>query len=156
MKAILDKIVEHNTDASVTFKIALRDLKEIPAECELTIKKWRPQRSRDALNYSWQIITQMANALQLDKEYLYKTLVCDFGELDRGEDGSIQKLLLKDTVDPLELDLYLHRTEHTTEIQGTRYRLYWVVKPPHEYDSQEFARFIDHIKQEAKDIGVDV
>lgn len=157
MKAKLSKIEENGMTASLTFEVALRDVPELPeGDLNLTVKKWRSPRSREALNYSWQIITDMAQALQIPKDELYKILVNDYGELERDGNGQLMKVVLKASVDPLDLDIYLHRTEHTTEIEGTLYRLYWVVKPPHEYNTQEFARFIDHIREEAKGAGIEV
>lgn len=157
MKATLERTEEHGRTASLTFTVATHDLKELPkGDLDLTIKKWRSPRSRDALNYSWQIITEIADALQLSKDEVYKSLVNDYGELERDEHGQLVKIVMKASVDPMGIDLYLHRTEHTTEIDGTLYRLYWVVKPPHTYNTKEFAKFIDHIIREAKEIGVEV
>ena len=156
MKATLKGITEHGLTADITFEVAVRDLKDFPEECDLTVKKWRSQRSRDALNYSWQIITNMAEVLQMNKDEVYKRLVNDYGELERDEEGQIVKIVLKSSVEPMDIDLYLHWTPHTTVIDGTEYRLYWVVKPPHTYNTQEFARFLDHIKDEAIQIGASV
>lgn len=161
MKATLEKTEEHGRTVSLTFTVERHDL-NVSSEVmnypilDLTIKKWRSPRSRDALNYSWQIITEIADALQLSKDEVYKSLVNDYGELERDEHGQLVKIVMKASVDPMDIDLYLHRTEHTTEIAGTLYRLYWVVKPPHTYNTKEFAKFIDHIIREAKEIGVEV
>lgn len=154
MKARFEQMVEDGHDVLLTFRTPMSELSnKFPTEgdLELKVKKWRNPRSREALNYSWQIITDMANALQMYKDEVYKILVNEYGELDRDEDGQLIKIVLKASVDPLNLDLYLHRTEHTTTIDGTLYRLFWVVKPPHEYNTQEFARFIDAIKKEARE-----
>lgn len=159
MRAKLAERREEGAKAYLTFEVGIADVGKLPeGELDLVIKKWRSPRSREALNYSWQIITEIAEKMSVEipvsKDEVYKRLVNDYGELERDESNQLIKVVLKAEIDPMNLDLYLHQTPHTTTIEGTLYRLYYVVKPPHEYNTQEFARFIDHIKQEAKELGI--
>ena len=49
MKAKLSKIEENGMTASLTFEVALRDVPELPeGDLNLTVKKWRSPRSREA------------------------------------------------------------------------------------------------------------
>lgn len=157
MRAKLVDRREKGREVYLTFVTTLADEHAIPeGDLELTAKKWRSPRSRDALNYSWHLITEIANAIQWDKDRVYKSLVNDYGCLEKEEDGSIKKLLIKADTNPMDLEIYLHKTPHSTVIEGTKYSLYWVVKPPHEYNTQEFAQFLDHIIEEAKELGIEV
>lgn len=161
MRANLTNRAEHGRDIFLTFRVGLSDTVSIPdGELDLTIKKWKSPRSREALNYSWQLITDMAEKLSIEnpisKDELYKRLVDDYGILERDENNQLVKIVIKAEIDPLELDVYLHQTPHTTRIDDTIYRLYYLVKPPHEYNTQEFAQFLDQIIAEAKEIGINV
>lgn len=158
MKARLIERKESGAKQILTFETELTNIPE--GDLDLTIKKWRSPRSREALNYSWQIITEISEKMSVEipisKDEVYKRMVNDHGELERDESNQLIKVVLKAEIDPMKLDIYLHSTPHTTTIEGTLYRLYYVVKPPHEYNTQEFARFIDHLKKEAWDLGIQV
>ena len=161
MRANLINRKEEGRSIFLTFEVQLHDMVAIPdGQLDLSIKKWKSPRSREALNYSWRIITDMAEKMSVEnpisKDELYKRLVDDYGVLERDENNQLVKIVIKAEIDPLELDVYLHQTPHTTRIDDTIYRLYYLVKPPHEYNTQEFAQFLDHIIAEAKEIGVDV
>lgn len=160
MKAKLVDRKEEGRNVRLTFESYLTDVGTIPdGDLDLVIKKWRSPRSREALNYSWQIITEIAEKMSVEipisKDEVYKRLVNDYGELERDESNQLIKVVLKAEIDPMGLDIYLHSTPHTTTIDDTLYRLYYVVKPPHEYNTQEFARFLDHIISEAKEMGIE-
>ena len=159
MKAKLVDRKENGRKTYLTFEVEL--LSDIPeGDLDVTIKKWKSPRSREALNYSWQIITEMAEKLSVEspitKDELYHRMVNDYGILERDEENQLVKIVLKCGVDAENLDVYLHMTPHTTMIGETMYRLYYLVKPPHEYNSREFAQFLDHIKAEARGIGVEI
>lgn len=160
MRAILKNYSEDLHKAILTFEINLRDMPRLPeGDLDLTIKKWKSPRSREALNYSWQLITEIAEKLSVEtpigKDEVYKRMVNDHGVLERDEDNQLMKIVLKAEVDPMKVDLYLHETAHTTELDGTKYRLYYLVKPPHEYNSREFAQFLDHIVRRARELDIE-
>ena len=161
MKARLIDLDEVGMEVIVTLGIASCDFNLLPeGDLDVSIKKWRSPRSREALNYSWQIITEMAEKLSqenpISKDEVYKRLVNDYGVLERDEENQLIKLVIKDEIDPMRLDIYLHKTPHSTMIEGTKYRLYYVVKPPHEYNTKEFAQFLDQIIREARELGIEV
>ncbi len=159
MKAILKNYSEDGRKAYLTFEVDIRDLTLPEGDLELTIKKYKSPRSREALNYCWHLVAEMAEKLSIEtptsKDDLYKRLVNDYGILERDENNQLMKVVLKAEIDPMKLDLYLHPTPHTTTLDGTLYRLYFVVKRPSEYNSREFAQFLDYVVKDAKELGVE-
>ena len=66
MKAKLVDRKEEGRNVRLTFESYLTDVGKIPdGDLDLVIKKWRSPRSREALNYSWQIITEIAEKMSV-------------------------------------------------------------------------------------------
>lgn len=157
MKALLKKVEESGTSAYVTFETTLKEMPEIPhGWLDVTIKKHRDHRSREALNYLWSLVTEIADAVGENKDAVYLDLVNDYGELERDKNGDLIEIFLKEGIAPSDVcgdGLYLHQTPYAIFDGGRKFYIYFKVKRPSEYNTEEFARFTDKVKRELDEIN---
>lgn len=157
MKALLKKIEEHGMNAYVTFECALSEVPEIPKGwLEVSVKKYREPRSREALNYLWSLVTEIAELTGEDKDEVYVDCVCSYGILETDKDGDLIEIVLRQGIDPSDIcgdGFYLHQTHYSVTEGNQKFYIYWKVKRPSEYNSSEFARFTDGVKRALDEIN---
>ena len=133
------------------FREGFEALREV--DIAISIKKWRPIRSNDANKYFHLFVNQIALSRGLKDDEVKRTLVEDYGVIDRDDEGKIG-FLLKVGIDPHRVSKYV-RLFDTVEIEGTRFNRYFALKPTHEMDSKEMSRLIDGAVQAAQELGID-
>lgn len=134
------------------FREGYEALKE--AELEISIKKWRRKRSKDANAYFHVLVNAIAEARGVSDEEVKRALVVDYGSLARDDNGKIIGFKLPSGVDVSFIYPYT-KLYQTIEENGKSFNCYLVYKHSADMDSKEMARLIDGAVEEAKELGID-
>ena len=123
-------------------------------DVEITIKKWRARRSKDANAYFHVLVSQIAMAIGSTDEEVKRKLVKDYGVFKKDEDGNYIGLKQPLSVD---IDAIYPYTVFYKQIEenGKMKNCYLVRKRTSEMDSAEMAQLIDRTIQEAQELGID-
>lgn len=140
--------IEVDTD----FREGYEALKEV--DVEVSIKKWRNKRSKDANAYFHVLVNAIAEARGISDDEVKQKLVVDYGALARDEDGQIVGFKLPPSVD-VDLIYPYTRLYKQVEENGKSFNCYLVYKRSSEMDTKEMSRLIDGAVTEAKEIGID-
>lgn len=118
-------------------------------ECREKPKK----RSLSANAYFHVLCQKVAEKTDQSLYEVKNQVIADHGQTDT-ELGTI---ILRDDVDWRKFEtLHVHPTTATRELDdGRLYRVYYVMRGSHTYNTKEMARLIDGIVQEAKAVGVE-
>lgn len=134
------------------FREGFDALKEV--DVEVSIKKWRAKRSKDANAYFHVLVNAIAEARGTSDSEVKRSLVEDYGVIDRGDDGPLG-FMLKKGIDPHRVSDYV-RLVKTVERDGMEFNCYLVLKPTHEMDTKEMSRIIEGAITEAEELNIDV
>ena len=121
-------------------------------DINLTVKKYRKPRSKDANAYAWVIIDKIAEALSITKVEVYRRAIRDIGgvsEIVCVRDAAIQRLR-----DGWEHNGIGWQTETMpSKIEGcTNVILYYGSST---YDTKQMSTLIDHLVTDAKALGIE-
>lgn len=133
------------------FREGYEALKE--SDLEINIRKWRKHRSRDANAYFHVLVNSIAEARGLSDSEVKRSLVEDYGVIDRDDDGPLG-FMLKAGLDPHRVSNYV-RLVKTVERNEMRFNCYLVLKPTHEMDVKEMSRLIEGAISEAGELNID-
>lgn len=125
-----------------------------------TVKPWKKKRSLDANAYYWQLVTKLADKLNISKPYLHNILLRRYG---RPEviDGQMVFLVLPDSEEGTkkadEAETYHIRptSEVKTGKDGKLYRTYVMLRGSSTYDTAEMSALIDGLVSECKEQGIE-
>lgn len=122
-------------------------------ELEIKMKKYSPKRSTNANAYMWTLLGDMAQILNTTDEEIYRKYVREFG---------------RRTVSPIQEDIadmmiaawgekgigYMaERMPRDSKLQGyVNIRFFFGT---HVYTKDDFSAFLNHIVDDAKDMGID-
>ena len=120
---------------------------------EINIRKWRQRRSKDANAYFHVLVNAIAEARGISDSEVKRSLVEDYGVIDRNEDGPLG-FMLKAGIDPHRVSDYV-RLVKTVERNGMRFNCYLILKPTHEMDTKEMARLIEGSITTAQELNID-
>lgn len=134
------------------FREGFDALKDV--DVEVSVKKWRAKRSKDANAYFHLLVNQIALARGLSDDEVKQKLVVDYGSLARDDDGKIIGFKLPPSV-PVENIYPYTRLYKQEEENGKLYNCYLVYKRSSWMDSKEMAHLIDGAIYEAKNLGID-
>lgn len=140
----------------LTFEVepdAVKQIEDIRSFDKLRIKavKYKEKRSLDANAYAWVLMTKIANHpdVSSSKEEIYEEMLQKYGALFEDEDGYVT-VTVKKTVDMSKID------GHWKFIKDNgKFASYIMIKGSSEYDTAEMSHFIDHIVDEAKELGIE-
>ena len=133
--------------ARLTFEVD-GALPEIPeGDIDLKIKKWRESRSKDANAYYWAVINQIAAVIGATKDEVHYENVLRYGYFD---DPPIVVTVPAKT-DMARVDGYWKFYK-----ENGQFKAYLRVRGSHEYDTAEFSRFLDHVLEDARELGIEV
>ena len=121
---------------------------------ELKVKKWRKLRSNDANKYFHCLVNAIAEAKGISDEEVKRSLVEDYGIIDRDDDGNPLGFKLLATIDPHRVSKYVRYTKSVEE-NGKRFHCYLILKPSHEMDTKEMSRLIEGAIYTAEDLHID-
>ena len=132
--------------ARLTFEVdgALPELPE--GDLDLKVKKWREARSKDANAYYWALVNQIAGAVGATKDEVHAENIQRYGYFD----DPVIVITVKDHVDMGKIDGYWKYIKGN----GT-YKSYLRIRGSHEYNTAEFSRFLDHVIEDAKELGIE-
>lgn len=132
--------------ARLTFEVD-GALPEIPeGDLELKIKRWKEKRSLDANGFYWHLVNEIAGVIGATKDEIHAENVQKYGYFD---DEPIVVTVPSKT-DMAKIQGYWKLYKDNGE-----FKAYLRIRGTHEYDTAEFSRFLDHVIEDAKDLGID-
>ena len=125
-----------------------------------TVKPWKKKRSLDANAYYWQLLTKLADKLNLSKPHLHNILLRRYG---RPEviDGQMIFLVLPDTDSGArkadEAETYHIRPTSEVKVgnDGQMYRTYVMLRGSSTYNTAEMSVLIDGLVSECWEQGIE-
>lgn len=151
MKAKILKRERYSTGANLNLLIhdeqeVLDGIMNLPEEVDITIKNISKKRSKNANDYFWEIVGQIADKLRASKEEIYFEMLKKYGQ-------SIT-VTVKEGV---ELDRagikYYERIQDGLK-NGVKFVAYRVFIGSSQYNTKEMSILIDGTVQEAKELGI--
>lgn len=122
-------------------------LPEIPeGDLDLKLKKWRDARSKDANSYYWAVVNQIAAVIGATKGEIHAENIQRYGYYD---DPPIVVTVPSKT-DMSKVDGYWKFYK-----ESDKFKAYLRIRGSHEYDTLEFSRFLDHVIEDAKELGIE-
>ena len=121
-------------------------------DVDVTIKKYRKRRSMDANAYAWVLIDKIADALQTDKEVVYRQAIRSIGGV------STVVCVQNEAVSALCKSWERNGSGWSTEtfpskLDGcTNVTLYYGSSV---YDTKQMSNLIEHLVQDAKELGIE-
>ena len=127
------------------------DLKD--SDLEIQIKEYRKRRSLNANAYFHVLAGKIAEATGQSHTEAHNHLIAEYGQMD----AEVQNIIMDDEIPYLRLEtLHLRPTTATRLMDnGKLYRVYYVMRGSHTYDTKEMARLIDGTVSEAKELGIE-
>lgn len=120
---------------------------------EVEIKEQRNKRSIKANSYAWQLISEIAENMNISKEEIYEKMLQDYGTNLTDENEEIITISTKQQIKSNE-DLHVSYigTSYLNNIQFYHYR---VIKGSSQYNSKEMYTFIEGLKRECENLGIE-
>lgn len=114
---------------------------------------WREKRSLNANAYFFVLCGKLAEKRNVSLTWMHNYLISEYGYLDE----DIKTIILDDEIDWLEIEsLHLKPTTATKVLDnGKLYRVYYVMRGSHTYDTKEMSRLIDGTVQDCKAEGIE-
>lgn len=122
----------------------------------VSVKKWRRRRSLDANGYFHVLASKIAEKLNTSLTEIKNHLISEYGQYEKLDDG-LMTVIMKDSIEWEKLEtIHLKPTTATRTLDdGKLYRVYYVMRGSHTYDSAEMARLISGTVSEAKELGIE-
>lgn len=120
---------------------------------EVDIKKYCENRSLNANNYFHKLCSLIAKLQGVSMIEVKNQMISDYGYRDE----VMQDIILKDSIDWRRIEkIHLQPTSATRIMDnGVLYRVYYVMRGSHTYDTKEMSVLIDGTVQEAKQLGIE-
>lgn len=105
------------------------------------VKEYRKKRTLNANNYFWELTTQLANVLRLDKEELYFMLLQRYGQSE-----------MVSVLENIDVKPYFKYYSEAGEsiLNGKKFKHYKVYKGSSEMDTKEMSILIEGLVDECK------
>lgn len=122
-------------------------------EGEYECVKKRKKRSLQANAYFHVLCQKVAEKTNQSTTEVKNQIISDYGQVDK----NCGEIILRDDIDWRRLDtLHVHPTTATRTLDnGKLYRVYYIMRGSHTYDTKEMSILIEGIVQEAKAVGVE-
>lgn len=122
-------------------------------DLRITAVKWREKRSLTANAYFHVLVAKIAEAVGASNTEVKNDLINRYGF---PEIPGVQ-MILREKDDWRKLEgVHLHPTSATQVLgNGELYRVYYLMRGSHTYDSKEFSRLLDGTISEAKELGIE-
>jgi len=147
-------------NASAIIRFLTESAQMMHPEVVWEIKKHKEKRTLTQNSYYWVLQAKVAKALKVSTSRLHNLLLRDCG-YPMVIGGRIAYITIPDTDEAeneaLEAVTYhIKPTSGTTEgNNGTRYRIYMMLKGSHEMDTAEFSHLVDLLVEEARHVGIE-
>jgi len=134
-------------------KELIRWLLEQPEEKEWEVKEHKQRRSLNANAYFHVLCQRIAEATHQSLTAVKNQLLADYGQID----ADMGTVILRDDIDWKSIQyMHLLPTSATRTLDdGKLYRVYWVVRGSHTYDTKEMSRLIEGAVTEAKELDIE-
>lgn len=131
------------------------DLEEL-AGCDaldITAKRHREKRSLNANAYFHVLVTKIAGKTGESITERKNSLIAEYGQIDR----DLGTVILLDSIEWRKIDsLHLRPTSAVRVLDNGRlYRVFYVMRGSHTYDTAEMSRLIDAAVEQAKELGIE-
>lgn len=123
-------------------------------DLDVTIKKHRERRSKDANAYFHVLVGKIAEETGNSETGIKRSLVIEYGAHARDEDGIVVGFKLPASVDVSTIYPYTRCFDEREE-NGKLFKCYLVYKETHLMDTKEMARLIDGAITEARELGIE-
>lgn len=125
-------------------------------ELRITAKPWKEKRSLNANSYFHVLVGKIAEAIGASSTEVKNQIIADYGQLETDEDGNPSKIMILDSVKWESVEwLHLKPTIICFTMEEKLYRIYYIMRGTHTYDTAEMSRVIDATVQMAKEVGVE-
>ena len=138
---------------------AWEELKEAD-KLKFSVKKYRKGRSLEANAYYWQLLTKLADKLQVSKPYVHNLLLRRYGQPEV-IDGQMVYLVLPDSESGAKRadEAETYHIRPTSEVKegkaGKLYRTYLMLRGSSDYDTAEMSTLINGLVLECKEQGIE-
>ena len=155
---IIDFSVGYNKKQRVTieldsdFREGFDSLHDV--DVEVSIKKWRAKRSKDANAYFHLIVNQIAQATGQSDDDVKSELLVRYGTVARDDSNNYVGFKLPVGVNVSKVYPYT-RCYKTVEENGKTYNCYLLYKHSSDMDTKEMSHLIDGAISEARELGID-
>lgn len=128
---------------------SLKDAEQL----DIVIRKHRKKRSLNANKYFHKLVDEIAKVLHSSHTEVHNKLISEYGQIDT----DIETIILEDSVPWLKAEsMHLRPTTATKVLDNGRlYRVYFVMRGSHTYDTAEMSKLIDGAVSEAKELGIE-
>lgn len=133
------------------FREGYEALKEAPA-LEITIKRWRAKRSKDANSYMWVLLEKLADVLNTSKTELYIGYVRDYGTFRDFTLTPDEAKTFKVVWEKLGTGWPTEQVDYTPDGERVVIRAYYGSST---YSTKRMSRLIDAIVQDCKAVGIE-
>ena len=137
------RITFETPDAQTAYKI----MDNLGKEKRLVVKidKYREKRSRNANNYAWALITEIANKTGSGKDQVYLMMLKRYGQSE-----------MISVLEHIPIESYVKYSEEAgqSKLNGKTFKHYRVYKGSSEFDTKEMSIFIDGVISEAKELHI--
>ena len=123
-------------------------------DVNVSIKKWREPRSKDANAYFHVLVNKIAEAMSLSDDEVKRPMVVQYGALAKDENGNTLGAMLPEAANIDDFYPYT-RWFKSMELEGKTYNCYLFYKRTHTLDTKEMSRLIDGTITEARRLGID-
>lgn len=124
----------------------LEELMKLPEEVDLKIKRFAKKRSKNANDYFWELVGQMADKLRATKEEIY------FEQLKKY--GQAVTVTVKEGVELDRAGIKYYEKLKDGLYKDTKFVAYRVFIGSSQYNTQEMSVLIDGTVQDAKELGI--
>lgn len=136
--------------ARLTFEVD-GALPEIPTgDLDLKVKKWREARSKNANAYYWLLVNQIAAIVGATKDEVHHENVLRYGY----HFDPLSPIMVTAKADMGKMDGYWQYIKDI-ETENGLFKVYLPIRGTHTYDTSEFSRFLDHVIEDAKELGIE-
>ena len=117
---------------------------------------WREKRSLDSNAYFHVLCTKIAEKLKSSLTEVKNHLLSDYGQPEI-INGSLMTIIMRDDIEWQKLDtIHLRPTSAVRVLDdGNVYRVYYVMRGSHTFNSKEMSRLIDATVEESKALGIE-
>ncbi len=127
--------------------------KYVDKDLDITLKLYKEKRSLNSNAYFHLLVEKIAGVQKVTHTEIHNQLIADYGFMDE----EITNIILDDAIDWRRIEtLHLKPTTATRMMDNGRlYRVYYVMRGSHTYNTAEMARLIDGTVSEAKALGIE-
>ena len=126
----------------------------------LRVVEWREKRSLDANAYYWQLLTKLADKLEISKPYAHNMMLRRYGQPEI-IDGRMLYVVLPDSDGGARIadEAETYHIRPTSEVKagtgGMNFRTYIMLRGSSTYDTMEMSKLIDGLVSECKEQGIE-